>query len=119
MSEIYPLALFIHKKGPTVSFLSKLKKTSTDALNDTREKSNTKFLYNTTPLDEIMSISGMDDNEYVNLETRIFERYKTGETTESGEYHKINEKINIIQNEIQDIKRMQDRILSILDSKFN
>ena len=102
-----------------LSFLSKLKKTSTDALNDTREKSNTKFLYNTTPLDEIMSISGMDDNEYVNLETRIFERYKTGETTESGEYHKINEKINIIQNEIQDIKRMQDRILSILDSKFN
>ena len=59
---------------------------------------------------------GRDDR---NLEMRIFERRKTDETASAGESHKLNEKINIIQNELQDIKRMQDRILSILESKIS
>ena len=109
-----------------LSFLSKLKKAPGDAL---PQSSHTKYVYNTTPLDDIMAAGTMEDDEEggygggcegnnQNLEMRIFERRKTDETANAGEYHKLNEKINIIQNDLQDIKRMQDRILSILESKI-
>jgi hypothetical protein len=109
-----------------LSFLSKLKKAPGDA---PPKSSHTKYVYNTTPLDDIMAAEAMEDDEEggygggcegnnQNLEMRIFERRKTDETANAGEYHKLNEKINIIQNDLQDIKRMQDRILSILESKI-
>jgi len=60
-----------------------------------------------------------DDRDDRNLEMRIYERRKTDETASAGESHKLNEKINIIQNEIQDIRRIQDRILNLLESKYN
>lgn len=105
-----------------LSFLAKLKKSSGDV---PTPSSHTRHSYNTTPLDDIMASGGMDDDDECdeggrddrNLEMRIFERRKTDETASAGESHKLNEKINIIQNELQDIKRMQDRILSILESK--
>jgi hypothetical protein len=102
-----------------LSFLSKLKKAPGDA---PPQSSHTKYVYNTTPLDDIMAAGTMEDDEEGDdpkLEMRIFERRKTDETASAGESHKLNEKINIIQNELQDIKRMQDRILSILESKNN
>ena len=111
--------------GNELSFLSKLKKSSGDAQPPSLH---TRHSYNTTPLDDIMASGGMDDDEEGdegnednnrNLEMRIFERRKTDETASAGESHKLNEKINIIQNEIQDIKRIQDRILNLLESKYN
>ena len=102
-----------------LSFLAKLKKSSGDAQPPSLH---TRHSYNTTPLDDIMASGGMDDDDEVdnqNLEMRIFERRKTDETASAGESHKLNEKINIIQNEIQDIKRIQDRILNLLESKYN
>jgi hypothetical protein len=69
-----------------------------------------------------MASGGMDDEDEgdeQNLEMRITERRKTDETASAGESHKLNEKINIIQNEIQDIRRIQDRILNLLESKYN
>jgi hypothetical protein len=60
-----------------------------------------------------------DDEEGGGGDIRIFEKRKTDETANAGESHKLNEKINIIQNELQDIKRIQDRILSILERKNN
>ena len=111
--------------GNGLSFLSKLKKSSGDA---TPPSLHTRHSYNTTTLDDIMASGGMDDDEEGdegnednnrNLEMRIFERRKTDETASAGESHKLNEKINIIQNEIQDIKRIQDRILNLLESKYN
>jgi hypothetical protein len=107
--------------GNGLSFLSKLKKSSGDAT----PPSHTRHSYNTTPLDDIMAAGAMDDDDEgdegdnQNLEMRIFERRKTDETASAGESHKLNEKINIIQNEIQDIKRIQDRILNLLESKYN
>ena len=111
--------------GNGLSFLSKLKKSSGDA---TPPSLHTRQSYNTIPLDDIMAAGAMDDEEEGNegnednnrnLEMRIFERRKTDETASAGESHKLNEKINIIQNEIQDIKRIQDRILNLLESKYN
>ena len=111
--------------GNELSFLSKLKKSSGDA---PPQSSHTRHSYNTTPLDDIMAAGAMDDEEEGNegnednnrnLEMRIFERRKTDETASAGESHKLNEKINIIQNEIQDIKRIQDRILNLLESKYS
>ena len=105
--------------GNELSFLSKLKKSSGDAQPPSLH---TRHSYNTTPLDDIMASGGMDDDDEgddQNLEMRIFERRKTDETASAGESHKLNEKINIIQNEIQDIKRIQDRILNLLESKYN
>ena len=111
--------------GNELSFLSKLKKSSGDA---TPPSLHTRHSYNSTPLDDIMAAGAMDDEEEGNegnednnrnLEMRIFERRKTDETASAGESHKLNEKINIIQNEIQDIKRIQDRILNLLESKYN
>ena len=111
--------------GNGLSFLSKLKKSSGDA---TPPSLHTRQSYNTIPLDDIMAAGAMEDDEEGNegnednnrnLEMRIFERRKTDETASAGESHKLNEKINIIQNEIQDIKRIQDRILNLLESKYN
>ena len=111
--------------GNELSFLAKLKKSSGDV---PPPSLHTRHSYNTTPLDDIMASGGMDDDEEGdegnednnrNLEMRIFERRKTDETASAGESHKLNEKINIIQNEIQDIKRIQDRILNLLESKYN
>ena len=105
--------------GNGLSFLSKLKKSSGDAQPPSLH---TRHSYNTTPLDDIMAAGAMDDDDEgddQNLEMRIFERRKTDETASAGESHKLNEKINIIQNEIQDIKRIQDRILNLLESKYN
>uniref|UniRef100_A0A6C0EXQ0 Uncharacterized protein n=1 Tax=viral metagenome TaxID=1070528 RepID=A0A6C0EXQ0_9ZZZZ len=102
-----------------LSFLSKLKKAPGDA---PPQSSHTKYVYNTTPLDDIMAAGTMEDEEEGDdpkLEMRIFERRRTDETASAGESHKLNEKINIIQNELQDIKRIQDRILSILERKNN
>jgi hypothetical protein len=105
--------------GNGLSFLSKLKKSSGDAQPPSLH---TRHSYNTTPLDDIMASGAMDDDDEgddQNLEMRIFERRKTDETASAGESHKLNEKINIIQNEIQDIKRIQDRILNLLESKYS
>lgn len=105
--------------GGGLSFLSKLKKSSGDA---PPPSFHARHSYNTIPLDDIMASGGMDDEDESddrNLEMRIFERRKTDETASAGESHKLNEKINIIQNEIQDIKRIQDRILNLLESKYN
>ena len=107
-----------------LSFLAKLKKSSGDV---PPQLSHTRHSYNTTPLDDIMAAGAMEDDDECdeggrddrNLEMRIFERRKTDETASAGESHKLNEKINIIQNEIQDIKRIQDRILNILESKIS
>jgi hypothetical protein len=102
-----------------LSFLSKLKKAPGDA---PPQSSHTKYVYNTTPLDDIMAAEAMEDDEEGDdpkLEMRIFERRRTDETASAGESHKLNEKINIIQNELRDIKRIQDRILSILERKNN
>jgi hypothetical protein len=62
---------------------------------------------------------GDDGGSGDNLEMRISEMRKTGEMASVGESRKLNEKINIIQNELQDIKRVQDRILSILERQYN
>ena len=111
-------------------FLSKLKKVSNDA---PLLSSHTRHLYNTTPLDDIMAAGAMEDDEEGGyggvgegnnhnlgmMGMRIFERRKTDEIANAGESHKLNEKINIIQNEIQDIRRIQDRILNLLESKYN
>ena len=104
-----------------LSFLAKLKKSS----GDVPPPSHTRQSYNTIPLDDIMAVGAMEDDDdeggrdVRNLEMRIFERRKTDEIANAGESHKLNEKINIIQNELQDIKRIQDRILNILEGKIN
>jgi hypothetical protein len=105
-----------------LSFLSKLKKSSGDV--PPPPSSHIRYSYNTIPLDDIMAAEAMeedegDDRDDRNLEMRIYERRKTDETASAGESHKLNEKINIIQNELQDIKRIQDRILNILEGKYN
>jgi hypothetical protein len=101
-----------------LSFLSKLKKSSGDA---PPPSFHARHSYNTIPLDDIMAAEAMEEDEGDdrNLEMRIYERRKTDEMASAGESHKLNEKINIIQNEIQDIKRIQDRILNLLESKYN
>lgn len=104
-----------------LSFLSKLKKSSGDV---PPPSSHIQYSYNTIPLDDIMAAEAMeedegDDRDDQNLEMRIYERRKTDEMASAGESHKLNEKINIIQNEIQDIRRIQDRILNLLESKYN
>ena len=107
--------------GNGLSFLSKLKRASNGESNDILHR---KYSYNTTPLDHIMSVGEMEDSGDGDgddggsgdiLEMRISEMRKTGEMASAGESRKLNEKINIIQNELQDIKRIQDRILSILE----
>jgi hypothetical protein len=110
--------------GGGLSFLSKLKKSSGDV--PPPPSSHIRYSYKPIPLDDIMAAEAMEDDEYEgnegnnrNLEMRIYERRKTDETVSAGESHKLNEKINIIQNEIQDIKRIQDRILNLLESKYN
>jgi len=109
--------------GNGLSFLSKLKRASNGKSNDILHR---KYSYNTTPLDHIMSVGEMEDSGDVddggsgdNLEMQIPEMRKTGEMASAGESRKLNEKINIIQNELQDIKRIQDRILSILERQYN
>ena len=104
-----------------LSFLSKLKKSSGDVK---PPSSHIQYSYNTVTLDDIMAAGGMEEDEGderddPNLEMRIYERRKTDEMASAGESHKLNEKINIIQNEIQDIRRIQDRILNLLESKYN
>ena len=104
-----------------LSFLSKLKKASGDVSAMTSNP-NTSYVHSRIPLDDIMASGGMDDEDEgddQNLEMRIIERRKTDGTARTGESHKLNEKINIIQNELQDIKRIQDRILNILEGKYN
>ena len=101
-----------------LSFLSKLKKSSGDV---PPPSSHIRYSYNTIPLDDIMAAEAMEEDEGndLNLEMRIYERRKTDEMASAGESHKLNEKINIIQNDIQDIRRIQDRILNLLESKYN
>ena len=102
-----------------LSFLSKLKKSSGDV--PPPPSSHIRYSYNTIPLDDIMAAEAMEEDEGndLNLEMRIYERRKTDEMASAGESHKLNEKINIIQNEIQAIRRIQDRILNLLESKYN
>jgi hypothetical protein len=104
-----------------LSFLSKLKKASGD-VSAMVSNPNTSYVRSRIPLDDIMALGGMDDEDegdVQNLEMRITERRKTDETASAGESQKLNEKINIIQNELQDIKRIQDRILNLLEGKYN
>lgn len=105
-----------------LSFLSKLKKSSGDI--PPPPSSHIRHSYKPIPLDDIMAAEAMEEDEGDdrydrNLEMRIYERRKTDEIASAGESHKLNEKINIIQNEIQDIRRIQDRILNLLESKYN
>ena len=111
--------------GNGLSFLSKLKRAPNGESNDTPLHG--KYSYNTTPLDYIMAAGGIEDGVYDdgddggsgdNLAMGIYEMRKTGETASAGESRKLNEKINIIQNDLQDIKRIQDRILSILERQI-
>lgn len=113
--------------GNGLSFLSKLKRAPNGESNDTLHR---KYSYNTTPLDHIMAMGDDGDGDGDgdgdrddggsgdNLEMGIYEKRKTGEMASAGESHKLNEKINIIQNDLQDIKRIQDRILSILERQI-
>jgi len=110
--------------GNGLSFLSKLKRASNGESNYILHR---KYSYNTTPLDHIMSVGEMEDSGDGDGDGDgddggsgdILEMRKTGEMASAGESRKLNEKINIIQNELQDIKRMQNRILSILERQYN
>jgi hypothetical protein len=107
--------------GNGLSFLSKLKRASNGESNYILHR---KYSYNTTPLDHIMSVGSVGEMEDSGDgddggSGDILEMRKTGEMASVGESRKLNEKINIIQNELQDIKRIQDRILSILERQYN
>jgi hypothetical protein len=121
-----------NEEGIQISILSKLKKNTFKPLNtvytnDVVNNSNA-ILYKTIPLDAIMN-NDDDDNDndnYENNETNgIGSNYKSFEYNshkysksriagETGEYKKLEEKVNEIRNEIEAIKSMQEKILHII-----
>jgi hypothetical protein len=130
-----------NEDGIELSILSKLKRNNIKVIksesptNDIISHSNS-LLYKPIPLDTIMGnnnhgddddggdsdeYEGMDgdDNgydaaEYKGREYNIYPYSKKKRTGEAGEYKKLEEKIIKIQNEIESIKTMQEKILSIL-----
>jgi hypothetical protein len=117
--------------GIELSILSKLKKntfnhTRAMAKNEIVNTSNS-LLYKPIPLDIIMNNDGDDGNDgndgndnngiasnYKSLEYNPHTYMKSHVTREAGEYKKLEEKVIIIQNELEVIKTMQEKIIDIL-----
>ena len=56
-----------------------------------------------------------NDDNYKNFDYKFAHNYsKSHVARETGEYNKLEEKINVIKNEIEAIKSMQEKILYIL-----
>jgi hypothetical protein len=122
-----------NEQGIQISILSKLKKNTFKPLNtvytnDIINNSNA-ILYKPIPLDAIMNNDDDDDDDndnYENNETNgIGSNYKSFEHNshkysksrvagETGEYKKLEEKVNEIKNELEAIKSMQEKILHII-----
>lgn len=123
-----------------LSILSKLKRSNTKTANnaptnDIIHNSNS-LLYKPIPLDELMDMDndnskskyeddgdgdgdedGDDDSEVTNYKGSEYNLYpysKKRFVGETGEYKKLEDKIIIIQNELESIKNMQEKILHIL-----
>ena len=121
-------------KGIELSILSKLKKNTfphTRAMvrNEIVNTSNS-LLYKPIPLDTIMNNDvgndGNSDNDndedsvmgsnYKSSEYNYHTYSKSDVARETGEYKKLEEKVSIIQNELEIIKNMQEKILDILSN---
>ena len=121
-------------KGIELSILSKLKKntfphTRVMVKNEIVNTSNS-LLYKPIPLDTIMNNDvgndGNSDNDndedsvmgsnYKSSEYNYHTYSKSDVARETGEYKKLEEKVSIIQNELEIIKNMQEKILDILSN---
>ena len=113
-----------------LSILSKLKKNTFKPLNAVYTNdiinNSESLLYKPIPLDTFMNNDDSENNEdnnnnddnddnYQNFDYKIAHTYsKSHVVREAGEYKKLEEKINVIKNEIEAIKSMQEKILHIL-----
>jgi hypothetical protein len=116
-----------------LSILSKLKKNTLKPLNTVYTNdiinNSESLLYKPIPLDTFMNNDDSENNDdnndndedniigsnYQNFDYKIAHNYsKSHVTRETGEYKKLEEKINVIKNEIEAIKSMQEKILHIL-----
>lgn len=123
-----------------LSILSKLKRSNTKTANNAPTNNiihnSNSLLYKPIPLDEFMDNDndnsknkyeddgdgdgdedGDDDSEVTNYKGSEYNLYpysKKRFAGETGEYKKLEDKIIIIQNELESIKNMQEKILHIL-----
>ena len=113
-----------------LSILSKLKKNTFKPLNTVYTNdiinNSESLLYKPIPLDTFMNNDDSENNDdndedniigsnYQNFDYKIAHTYsKSHVTRETGEYKKLEEKINVIKNELEEIKSIQEKILHIL-----
>jgi hypothetical protein len=108
-----------------LSFLSKLKRKpilSNDIIND--DTNNIDNIQQTIqiPLDNFMtdydnkdSIDDDDDDDnHTSTGMHLFINQKTRDVREARDYDKLNDRINKIQNDIENIKSIQEQILELL-----
>ena len=94
-----------HNHNQELSFLSKLKRTSTATHNDSN--------LDTIPLDNFIT-DYEEDSASGDDTIQLFVNEKHREIRHSREYEKLDEKINKIQTYIETIKQTQDKILDLL-----
>jgi hypothetical protein len=94
-----------HNHNQELSFLSKLKRTSTATHNDSN--------LDTIPLDNFIT-DYEEDSASGDDTIQLFVNEKPREIRHSREYEKLDEKINKIQTYIETIKQTQDKILELL-----
>ena len=110
-----------------LSFLSKLKRKPVSQNVDTMDSSSNIHQSMQIPLDNFMKdydndnrdsigdyIDGIDDSS---SGMHLFINEKTRDVREARDYDKLDERINIIQNDMENIKNIQEKILELLQSK--
>jgi hypothetical protein len=108
--------------GQKVSFLSKLKRKPVSQNVDTVDSSMHQPIQ--IPLDHFMTDSGydnidtIDDGEDTSTGMHLFINEKTRDVREARDYDKLDERINKIQNDMENIKNIQEKILELLQSQL-
>jgi hypothetical protein len=106
-----------------LSFLSKLKvkntlnDTSCDISDDTSHDTLYDFNNIMTPLDDYITEFSHDEDCHSHTGMNLYVNEKTRAATGAGDYYKFDKKIEKLQTDIENIKKTQERILELLQSK--
>lgn len=107
--------------GQKVSFLSKLKRKPVSQNVDTVDSSMHQPIQ--IPLDHFMTDydnrDSVDDGEDTSTGMHLFINEKTRDVREARDYDKLDECINKIQNDMENIKNIQEKILELLQNNQN
>lgn len=107
-----------------LSFLSKLKRKPVSQNVDTMDSSSSSSMHQPIqiPLDHFMTDydnrDSIDDREDTSTGMHLFINDKTRDVREARDYAKLDERINRIQNDMENIKNIQEKILELLQSQL-